>query len=69
MSKSDPGGKKRKEADVVVYIGLMEWNENNGSLKPKRGKKFASQTSPLSTYSLLRPDAEKKGKKIPQQPL
>lgn len=64
VSKSDPGGKKRKEADVVVYIGLMEWNENSGSLKPKRGKKLALRTSPLSTYSVLRPDAEEKWKKF-----
>ena len=62
VSKSDPGGKKRKEADVVINIGLMEWNENSGSLKPKRGKKLALRTSPLSTYSVLRPDAEEKWK-------
>ena len=62
VSKSDPGGKKRKEADVVVYISLMEWNENSGSLKPKRGKKLALRTSPLATYSVLRPDAEEKWK-------
>ena len=64
VSKSHPGGKKRKEADVVVYIGLMEWNENSGSLKPKRGKKLALRTSPLSTYSVLRPDAKEKWKKF-----
>ena len=62
VSKSDPGGKKRKEADVVINIGLMEWNENSGSLKPKRGKKLALRTSPLSTYSVLCPDAEEKWK-------
>ena len=64
VSKSDPGGKKRKEADVVVYISLMEWNENSGSLKPKRGKKLALRTSPLATYSVLRPDAEEKWKTL-----
>ena len=35
------GERKREEADVIIYIGLMEWNENSGSLKPKRGKKLA----------------------------
>ena len=49
---------------IVVYIGLMEWNENSGSLKPKRGKKLALRTSSLSTYSVLRPDAEEKWKKF-----
>ncbi|CAH3023959.1 unnamed protein product [Porites evermanni] len=40
----------------------MEWNENSGSLKPKRGKKLALRTSPLATYSVFRPDAEEKWK-------
>lgn len=32
--------------EVVIFIGLMEWSEEESNLKPKRGKRLVSRDAP-----------------------
>ena len=61
MTKSSKEGKKKNE-DVVVHFGLMEWNEKDQILKSKRGKKLPLRVSPNASYATLRQQAEEKWK-------
>jgi len=58
------GGKSKKEKsnDVVIFISLMEWNENVCCLKLKRGKRIALKVPVTSQYSSLKMNAEEKWK-------
>ncbi len=53
---------KKKVEDVVVYIGLMEWNAKQEDLKVKRGKNLPLRISQNVDYTTLREAAEKKWK-------
>ena len=57
-------GTKTSAADqeVLTYIGLLEWNEKENVLKPKRGKKVALRISNSAKSSLVRQKAEEKWK-------
>ena len=57
-------GTKNSAADqeVLIFIGLLEWNEKENILKPKRGKKVALRISNSAKSSLLRQKAEEKWK-------
>ena len=57
-------GTKTSAADqeVLIYIGLLEWNEKENVLKPKRGKKVALRISNSAKSSLVRQKAEEKWK-------
>lgn len=57
-------GTKTSAADeeVLIYIGLLEWNEKQNALKPKRGKKVALRISTSAKSSLVRQKAEEKWK-------
>ena len=57
-------GTKTSAADqeVLSYIGLLEWNEKENVLKPKRGKKVALRISTSAKSSLVRQKAEEKWK-------
>ena len=61
MTKSSKEEKKKNE-DVVVHFGLMEWNEKDQSLKSKRGKRLPLRVSPSASYATLRQQAEEKWK-------
>ncbi|KAJ7371604.1 hypothetical protein OS493_024280 [Desmophyllum pertusum] len=52
VSKSDCA-KKRKEEDVVINIGLLEWKKDNGDLKPKR-EKASLKNIALEIFALKR---------------
>ena len=45
---------KNKVQDVVVNVGLMEWNGKEQVLKAKRGKKLPLRVMPTVTYNTLR---------------
>lgn len=47
---------------MLIFIGLLKWNEKENNLKPKRGKKVALQISNSAKSSLLRQKAEEKWK-------
>ena len=47
---------------MLIYIGLLEWNEKERVLKPKRGKKVALRISNSAKSSLIRQKAEEKWK-------
>ena len=53
---------KNKNEDVVVHLGLMEWNEKDQILKSKRGKRLPLRVSPTASYATLRKQAEEKWK-------
>ena len=53
---------KKKAQDVVINVGLMEWNEKEQVLKAKRGKKLPLRVSPTVSYNALRNQAEEKWK-------
>lgn len=55
-------GNKNSAADqeVLIFIGLLEWNEKENILKPKRGKKVALRISNSAKSSLLLQKAEEK---------
>ena len=53
---------KKKNEDVVVHFGLMEWNEKEQILKSKRGKRLPLRVSPNASYVTLRQQAEEKWK-------
>lgn len=57
-------GTKTSAADeeVLIYIGLLEWNEKQNALKPKRGKKVALRVLTSAKSSLVRQKAEEKWK-------
>ena len=57
-------GTKTSAADrkVLIYIGLLEWNEKENVLKPKRGKKVALRISNSAKSSLVHQKAEEKWK-------
>ena len=57
-------GTKTSTADqeVLIYIGLLDWNEKENVLKPKRGKKVALRISNSAKSSLVRQKAEEKWK-------
>ena len=44
---------------MVIFIGLMEWSEEESNLKPKRGKRLVSRDAP---YKVLIEKAVKKWK-------
>jgi len=45
--------------EVVIFIGLMEWSEEESNLKPKRGKRLVSRDAP---YKVLIEKAVEKWK-------
>lgn len=47
---------------MLIYIGLLEWNEKERVLKPKRGKKVALRISNSAKSSIIRQKAEEKWK-------
>lgn len=53
---------EKKYEDVVVHLGLMEWNEKDQILKSKRGKRLPLRVSPNASYATLRQQAEEKWK-------
>ena len=53
---------KKKAQDVVINVGLMEWNEKEQVLKAKRGKKLPLRVSATVSYNVLRNQAEEKWK-------
>ena len=53
---------KKKVPDVVISVGLMEWNEKEQLLKAKRGKKVPLRIHPIASYCTLLEEAEKKWK-------
>ena len=57
-------GRKTSTADqeVLIYIGLLEWNEKERVLKPKRGKKVALRILNSAKSSVVRQKAEEKWK-------
>ena len=57
-------GTKTSAADqeVLIYIGLLEWNGKENVLKPKRGKKVALRITTSAKSSLVRQKAEEKWK-------
>ena len=61
MTKSSKEEKKKNE-DVVVHLGLMEWNEKDQILKSKRGKRLPLRVSTTASYATLRKQAEEKWK-------
>ena len=50
------------DQEVLIYIGLLEWNGKENVLKPKRGKKVALRISNSAKSSLVRQKAEEKWK-------
>lgn len=60
--KSGGSGKKRADNDVIVNIGLMEWNDKEQTLKRKRGKKLVLRVPPTMSYWPLLKEAEEKWK-------
>lgn len=60
MTKSSK--EEKKNEDVVVHLGLMEWNEKDQILKSKRGKRLPLRVSPNASYTTLRQQAEEKWK-------
>ena len=50
------------DQEVLIYIGLLEWNEKERVLKPKRGKKVALRILNSAKSSLVRQKAEEKWK-------
>jgi len=61
VTKSSKEEKKKNE-DVVVHFGLMEWNEKDQILKSKRGKRLPLRLSPNASYATLRQQAGENGK-------
>lgn len=61
VTKSSKEEKKKNE-DVVVHLGLMEWNEKDQILKSKRGKRLPLRVSSNASYATLRQQAEEKWK-------
>ena len=52
--KNVKGGKgKEVNADVVIFIGLMQWCEEGLTLKARRGKRLALKVPRDSTYKAL----------------
>ena len=47
---------------MLIYIGLLEWNEKENVLKPKRGKKVTLRITTSAKSSLVRQKAEEKWK-------
>ena len=53
---------KKKAQDVVISVGLMEWNQKEQVFKAKRGNKLPLRVSPTVSYNALRNQAEEKWK-------
>ena len=49
---------------MLIYIGLLEWNEKERVLKPKRRKKVALRILNFAKSSLVCQKAEKKWKEF-----
>jgi hypothetical protein len=60
--KSKAGSSSKNEQDVLIFIRLLEWNEKEGILKMKRGKKVGIRISNTATATVLREKAEEKWK-------
>lgn len=60
--KVKSGKVKEPNKEVVVFIGLMEWSEEELNLKPKRGKRLALKVSRDAPYKVLRDKAVDKWK-------
>ena len=54
--------KKDKIEEVVVQVGLLEWNDRERKLKPKRGKRMALRVSLKDPYATIRKKAIEKWK-------
>ena len=52
------------DQEVLIYIGLLEWNEKERVLKPKRRKKVALRILNSAKSSLVCQKAEKKWKEF-----
>ena len=48
--------------EVVIFIGLMKWSEEESNLKPKRGKRLALKVSRDAPYKILIKKAVEKWK-------
>ncbi|XP_078347067.1 uncharacterized protein LOC144632319 [Oculina patagonica] len=57
-------GTKGKEInpEVVIFIGLMEWSEDESNLKPRRGKRLALKVPRDAPYKVLCEKAVEKWK-------
>lgn len=44
---------KELNQEVVIFIGLMEWSEEESNLKPKRGRRLALKVSRDAPYKVL----------------
>ena len=52
--KKVKGGKgKELNPEVVIFIGLMQWCEEELTLKPRRGKRLALKVPRDATYKVL----------------
>ena len=54
--------KKDKIEEVVIQVGLLEWNDPERKLKPKRGKRMALRVSLKDPYTTIRKKAIEKWK-------
>ena len=52
------------DQEVLIYIGLLQWNEKERVLKPKRRKKVALRILNSAKSSLVRQKAEEKWKEF-----
>ena len=59
-AKDQGSEKKKKDSDVVVNIGLMEWNDKEQELRRKRGKRLPLRVSLSIAYQPLLQESEKK---------
>ena len=54
--------KKDKNEEVVIQVGLIEWNYRERRLKPKRGKRMTLRVFLKDTYATIRKKAIEKWK-------
>ena len=53
---------KKDEKEVVIKIGLMHWDANDGKLKERRAKRVALRVSTSSDYKTILENAEERWK-------
>ena len=55
-------GGSKDEREVVIKIGLMHWDANDGKLKERRAKRVVLRVSTLSDYKTILKNAEERWK-------